>query len=109
MISEWLGFIDLHSCPSALICAKPDAFNCTATFFFGRFDGVACQKPSLCEVRLALPQPQLMSQTLQRFLREGEAWLGPRKSQPRCMSYLFMRDMSWLGNVCQVSRWGGHQ
>lgn len=31
----------------------------------------------------------------------------PKRSQRT--SYLFMRDMSWLGNVCQASRWSGHQ
>lgn len=112
MIRKSLAVIDLHSCPSALICAKPDTFNWIAKeflLFSGSFDGKACQKLSLCEVRAALPQPQLMFQTLQRFPGEGEARFGPDKSQPRRMSYLFMRDMPWLGNVCQASRWGGHQ
>lgn len=45
------------------------------------------------------------------FHERAEALVGPHKSPlcSWCMSYLFMRDMPWLGNACQASRWGGHQ
>ncbi len=91
---------------SVPICVTPDASN----WLIGPTVRLAIlQKLSLFAQRLSSSNLSKLDLDKGVFSVRTCGLAGPYKSHPLRMSYLFMRDISWLGNVCQASRWGGHQ